>query len=188
MNAAKRLKKHRVDITVDKNAIYSNLFYGYEAPSNSGMQRMRSGVRRILGGIGRMAVLPFVWLGRAALFFVLPQNPKKVADDNLMAETKVPYYRPPMKLKPDAAVTMDPTCIWSAVPEPEVQKKQKKKRVKAQKLEMGPAPQVAVVDVPLAELAPLLETGDAMPGRRCRSPYGAGGCPGRWTMCRLCRP
>ena len=93
MNVAKRLKKHRVDITVDKNAIYSNLFYGYEAPSNSGMQRMRSGVRRILGGIGRMAVLPFVWLGRAALFFVLPQNPKKVADDNLMAETKVPYYR-----------------------------------------------------------------------------------------------
>ena len=178
MNAAKRLKKHRVDITVDKNAIYSNLFYGYEAPSNSGMQRMRSGVRRILGGIGRMAVLPFVWLGRAALFFVLPQNPKKVADDNLMAETKVPYYRPPMKLKTDAAVTMEPDVYLDAVPEPEVQKKQKKKRVKAQKLEMGPAPQVAVVDVPLAELAPLLETGDAMPAGAAVAHMELAGVPG----------
>ncbi|MBE5780912.1 MAG: DUF348 domain-containing protein [Clostridiales bacterium] len=162
MNATRRLKKRRVDITVDRSAILNNLFYGYEAPASSKGQKVLDGAKRLLMGAGRIVAFPFIWIGKAALYFAVPVNPKRTKDqENLMAESKVPYYRPNIgntgkmaAVKPDAYA---PTTVAAPKAKTKAQRKRRVKRQRPQVLVMErPESQVSVVDVPIEEVLPFI--------------------------------
>ena len=73
MNFTKR-QKHKVDISIHRETIYQNVFYGNDFTTktrkHSAFHLVKSGIK----GIGKIVVAPFVFLATAAFSFVRPKG------------------------------------------------------------------------------------------------------------------
>ncbi|MDL2225454.1 G5 domain-containing protein [Eubacteriales bacterium OttesenSCG-928-M02] len=109
MNVARRFKGRKVDISIDRSAIYRDVFYGNDVKPSNKLLKSLSGFLRYGKKAGRVLVLPFAWLYRALVAFGSPSDPNKGLEET-MPILNVPYYRPSIK-----KMGMQPMVAMAAV-------------------------------------------------------------------------